>query len=248
MKPLDWQDPSPVPSDHSRKWSSEEENRAPSPTEDTMPRKPAHVRNRSGPRSPTKQAQFEPSPPESKPPGRGGYANEMSFSPPPPRKARQPSPPPREPSPPPRVPTPPPQKRKQLPQKKGAESPKHRNKTPQDKKKDQLAYDIPVDATYEPLTNLLPCRVCGRKFAEERVEKHEKACKKVEKAQSKRKVFDPVKMRTQGTEAAQYVNNKPQHEEPKKVGAEFYPFLFPANIPVLKSALAITIQRLASLQ
>lgn len=51
--------------------------------------------------------------------------------------------------------------------------------------------------------NLTPCRNCGRNFATDRVSRHESICKKT--ATKKRKVFDPVKHRVEGTEAAKYV-------------------------------------------
>ena len=47
------------------------------------------------------------------------------------------------------------------------------------------------------------CKVCGRHFATDRVEKHESICKKT--STKKRKVFDPTKMRMQGTEAEPYL-------------------------------------------
>ena len=50
--------------------------------------------------------------------------------------------------------------------------------------------------------DLAPCKVCGRKFARERLDKHMAVCK--DSTKKKRKVFDPVKMRTDGTELAQY--------------------------------------------
>ncbi|KAI9348093.1 hypothetical protein BDR26DRAFT_853957 [Obelidium mucronatum] len=50
---------------------------------------------------------------------------------------------------------------------------------------------------YGPKQKLLPCRVCGRKFASDRVSKHEKACKSSSKP---RKTFDGTKMRTKGLE------------------------------------------------
>ena len=65
--------------------------------------------------------------------------------------------------------------------------------------------------------NLRPCPVCGRKFAQERLEKHRTACEK-SKNKKPRKVFDATKMRTEGTEAAQYVKNRPRTPEAKKVG------------------------------
>ena len=51
----------------------------------------------------------------------------------------------------------------------------------------------------------------------ERLEKHRTACEK-SKNKKPRKVFDMTKMRTQGTEAAQYVKNRPRTPEVKKVG------------------------------
>jgi hypothetical protein len=49
------------------------------------------------------------------------------------------------------------------------------------------------------------CRVCFRHFASDRIEKHEGICKKAAAAVKKRKVFDPTKMRMQGTEAEPYL-------------------------------------------
>eukprot|EP00039_Didymoeca_costata_P006793 m.93242 g.93242 ORF g.93242 m.93242 type:complete len:753 (+) comp13394_c0_seq2:193-2451(+) len=51
---------------------------------------------------------------------------------------------------------------------------------------------------------LAPCSNCGRKFASERLAKHQTVCMKA--AKSKRKVFDPKKARLQGTEAAQFAS------------------------------------------
>ncbi|XP_046364698.2 zinc finger CCCH domain-containing protein 13-like [Haliotis rufescens] len=62
--------------------------------------------------------------------------------------------------------------------------------------------------------HLLPCKMCGRKFAADRLGKHQAACKKANK---KRKTFDPAKMRTEGTEMAKYVGNtKTPRKQPKK--------------------------------
>ncbi|KAL8583866.1 hypothetical protein ACOMHN_040335 [Nucella lapillus] len=61
---------------------------------------------------------------------------------------------------------------------------------------------------------LVPCKLCGRKFADDRVQKHQAACKKVQK---KRKVMDSSQMRTEGTEMAKYVSkNAHKQESPKK--------------------------------
>ncbi|XP_076442824.1 uncharacterized protein LOC143281500 [Babylonia areolata] len=65
---------------------------------------------------------------------------------------------------------------------------------------------------------LVPCKVCGRKFADDRVQKHQVACKKVQK---KRKVMDPTKMRTEGTDMAKYVSKGAHKQEPPKKKADW---------------------------
>ena len=60
---------------------------------------------------------------------------------------------------------------------------------------------LPTDQAAEPV-NLAPCYNCGRSFAAERLAKHEAICNK--SSHKQRKVFDSSKMRTQGTEAAQF--------------------------------------------
>lgn len=47
------------------------------------------------------------------------------------------------------------------------------------------------------------CRICGRGFNPDRIEKHEKICEK--SANKKRKKYDTVKHRVAGTEAEKYV-------------------------------------------
>jgi len=61
------------------------------------------------------------------------------------------------------------------------------------------------------------CTLCGRRFLEDRIAKHEEICRKTK--QKKRKAFDPVKMRTQGTEAENFVKSagKRVAAQPKKV-------------------------------
>jgi hypothetical protein len=54
--------------------------------------------------------------------------------------------------------------------------------------------------------HLVPCSVCGRKFAADRVEKHTAICEKSQK--KKRKRFDTIKMRVAGTELASYNLNR----------------------------------------
>lgn len=48
----------------------------------------------------------------------------------------------------------------------------------------------------------VPCKICGRKFADDRLAKHMNVCKKSKN--KKRKVFDMTKARTQGTEIEKY--------------------------------------------
>ena len=57
--------------------------------------------------------------------------------------------------------------------------------------------------------NLVPCFKCGRKFASDRVEKHQNICSSVKQ----RKVFNSSKHRTEGTEAAAY--NRPGRSSSK---------------------------------
>jgi hypothetical protein len=52
---------------------------------------------------------------------------------------------------------------------------------------------------------LVECPVCTRRFAPDRIDKHVTACKIANK---KRRVFDSLKMRVSGTEAASYVLGK----------------------------------------
>ena len=60
---------------------------------------------------------------------------------------------------------------------------------------------LPTEQAAEPV-NLAPCYNCGRSFAVGRLAKHEAVCNK--SGHKQRKVFDSTKMRTQGTEAAQF--------------------------------------------
>ena len=72
--------------------------------------------------------------------------------------------------------------------------------------------EVPVDVS--------PCSICGRKFATDRLSKHEKVCAKT--SNSKRKVFDTRKHRSEGTEHAKYVQSGKYLEEPKsRVGVTF---------------------------
>lgn len=60
----------------------------------------------------------------------------------------------------------------------------------------------PFASSSSSAAGLYPCSVCNRKFASDRLEHHEEACRKANK---QRRVFDSTKQRLQGTEAASYV-------------------------------------------
>lgn len=71
----------------------------------------------------------------------------------------------------------------------------------------------------KPVPGLDSCKICGRNFAPDRIEKHETICAKSNAKSKKRKVFDPVKMRTKGTEAEKYVakgKHLQERAKPKK--------------------------------
>lgn len=67
-----------------------------------------------------------------------------------------------------------------------------------------------------------PCSICGRKFAEDRLARHEDICRKTN-AGKKRKPFDALKHRLVGTEAEPFINklrksaNNPQPANRKKL-------------------------------
>ncbi|XP_076165362.1 uncharacterized protein LOC143145664 [Ptiloglossa arizonensis] len=65
---------------------------------------------------------------------------------------------------------------------------------------------------------LVPCKMCGRRFAQDRVTLHEQICAKT--GQKKRKQFDTVMFRVKGTELERFVkkgHNKKQLEKPAEV-------------------------------
>ena len=64
---------------------------------------------------------------------------------------------------------------------------------------------LPSESTTTDL-HFVPCSVCGRKFAADRVEKHVAICEKSQK--KKRKTFDTAKMRVAGTELAGYNSHR----------------------------------------
>ena len=66
----------------------------------------------------------------------------------------------------------------------------------------------------EVVVDVSPCSICGRKFAPDRLAKHEKVCAKT--ANSKRKVFDTSKHRSLGTDYEKYVLSGKHLEEPER--------------------------------
>lgn len=65
----------------------------------------------------------------------------------------------------------------------------------------------------EVVVDVSPCSICGRKFAPDRLAKHEKVCAKT--ANSKRKVFDTSKQRSLGTDYEKYVLSGKHLQEPE---------------------------------
>ena len=80
------------------------------------------------------------------------------------------------------------------------------------------SYKLPdnIDNDQSDSITLIQCQTCGRKFAADRLEKHQKICKKA--STKKRPVFDTSKHRNQGTDNESYakrVKNQPS-SQPKK--------------------------------
>jgi len=111
-----------------------------------------------------------------------------------------------------KTPTPPPKpkpsnsRRKPVPQKRAPA--KQYTPSPTLPKGDHVAlYENAIndDGAFENIGRLKSCFNCGRKFAEDRIEKHEQFCRNATK---KRKVMDPSKLRTKGTELEQYQGHR----------------------------------------
>ncbi|XP_072157284.1 uncharacterized protein [Bemisia tabaci] len=71
--------------------------------------------------------------------------------------------------------------------------------------KDEAATDFDPKSRPVP-PGLEQCPICFRSFAPDRIAAHKKVCQKTTK--KKRKAFDPVKQRLEGTEAAQFLTKK----------------------------------------
>eukprot|EP01063_Lacrimia_lanifica_P014929 TRINITY_DN2151_c0_g1_i4.p1 TRINITY_DN2151_c0_g1~~TRINITY_DN2151_c0_g1_i4.p1 ORF type:complete len:885 (+),score=216.08 TRINITY_DN2151_c0_g1_i4:120-2657(+) len=72
---------------------------------------------------------------------------------------------------------------------------------------------------YGGSVDLVPCSICGRRFAAERLAKHENVCRKT--STKKRRVFNSTRHRTEGTDAAQFAHKVPSASttEKKESGA-----------------------------
>eukprot|EP01135_Chromosphaera_perkinsii_P010405 Nk52_evm77s2118 gene=Nk52_evmTU77s2118 len=70
--------------------------------------------------------------------------------------------------------------------------------------KGEVNSDIPLEGESAPV--LVPCDVCGRNFASERLTKHKAVCKKL--AIKKRTAFDVTKMRVEGTDILEVTSLK----------------------------------------
>lgn len=75
-----------------------------------------------------------------------------------------------------------------------------------------------VAASAPPPGGLVPCSVCGRKFAADRVSKHENACRKLKAGAKKRKQFNVAKQRMdpEMAKAKAAARRTPQKKRPKK--------------------------------
>lgn len=86
--------------------------------------------------------------------------------------------------------------------------------------------------------NMAQCKQCGRNFAKDRIEAHQRICSKT--AKKKRKVFDPVKHRLKGTEAESYLTkakySPPTPAKPAKSNWRKKHEEFIANIRAAKQA------------
>ena len=75
-------------------------------------------------------------------------------------------------------------------------------------------YAEQTEGMSEVVVDVSPCSICGRKFASDRLARHEKVCTKT--ANSKRKVFDTRMHRSKGTDHEKYIQSGKYLEEPKK--------------------------------
>lgn len=89
---------------------------------------------------------------------------------------------------------------------------------PAPKRKPPVARGAPPPAESGGNDDRRCCSYCGRKFAADRIDKHEEICARA--SAKKTKVFDAKKQRLQGTEAAAYARNS-SREPPKAPASRF---------------------------
>ena len=90
---------------------------------------------------------------------------------------------------------------------------KNQRYVPEVVKKKKPVVSKPMEENDDDDTERVECRICGRKFASDRIDKHEAACEKAHK--KKKKVFDSRMMRLQGSEAVKYIDKMDQEEKTK---------------------------------
>lgn len=81
-------------------------------------------------------------------------------------------------------------------------------------------------STKKPVTppGMKSCAICGRHFADDRVQKHQEICEK--NLKKKRKVFDPMKQRLKGTDAENLLKTiKKAVKEPTVGYFQYYGYL-----------------------
>uniref|UniRef100_A0A8C8BYG3 C2HC/C3H-type domain-containing protein n=1 Tax=Oncorhynchus tshawytscha TaxID=74940 RepID=A0A8C8BYG3_ONCTS len=71
----------------------------------------------------------------------------------------------------------------------------------------------PVESADNACLQLIPCRICHRKFAAERLEKHLQVCERMQR--SSRKVFDSSKYRAKGTDLEEFMKTNSRTKSPE---------------------------------
>lgn len=82
--------------------------------------------------------------------------------------------------------------------------------------KEQLGLEDIADASLQ----LLPCRICNRRFASERLEKHMQVCQKLE--QKQRQVFNSYANRTKGSAMEEFLKTHSRSKTPEVSELHFY--------------------------
>ena len=80
--------------------------------------------------------------------------------------------------------------------------------------------------------SLLPCRQCGRKFAQDRLKKHQDACVKANKP---RKEFNAAMKRVEGTEMAKYAGKNRKPDPPVSGGLPYLLSVKPVSLSLSMS-------------